>query len=167
MARPLSRLLCRALLLASLGLVVAVLPVRAAQTPEMTAAYTVDTGNAFVDAALRDVNHYVERHPDAFLDELEWFADGNRRQLSTWLAAAGHQGADLYFGCQLAVILERSCAAVMADFDAAGPSGWNGVLEALPQPLSAAQWSTLEDRIRASWQRWARPLPAVPGKRRR
>ena len=159
------RCLPGALLLAVLVTGWAALPATAAQTVEMTAAYRVNTGNAFVDTVLQDINHYVERHPQAFVDELEWFANGNRRQMETWLAAEGHQGADLYFGCQLAMVIERSCAAVMAQFDAAA-GGWQAVLDGLEPRLGRAQWAQLEARIRDSYQRLARPLPAVAGKRR-
>ena len=139
--------------------------VAAAQTTAMTDAYRVDTGHTFVDAALTDINHYVERHPDAFLDELEWYAGAARAPMAAWLARPGQQGADLYFGCQLAALLERSCARVMADFVEAGEGGWSSVLAGLTPPLERSQWAALETRIRASYRRWERPLPVVTRKR--
>lgn len=130
------------------------------QTPEMTLAYRPSTGQPALDAALPDINHYAERHPDAFLDELEWFAGAGRKDMAAWLAVPGHQAADLFLGCHLAAVRGQSCAVLMQAFDAAGEEGWAAVARTLEPRPDRAQWQQVAQRLRDACRRWARPVPA-------
>ena len=49
--------------------------VLAQQTAERSEAYEVQTGDRWLDAQLQDINHYAERYPDAFRDEVARYAN--------------------------------------------------------------------------------------------
>ena len=91
----------------------------AGQTAQMSAAYQPDTGRKDIDAGLVDINYYVERHPDAFVDALHHQSGVARPQLQQWLQQPGRQAADLYLACQLAVIVEQPCQQLLQARDAA------------------------------------------------
>lgn len=132
----------------------------AAQTAEMTAAYRADTGRADIDAGLEDINYYVERHPDAFVDELHHASGVARAQLQQWLEQPGQQAADVYFACQLAAVLEQPCLQLLQAAAQAGPGNWEQALERLDMRPATAQWRQLRQRLQHSYRVWARPLPA-------
>lgn len=148
----------RALILMALLLWPAVLP--AEQTAEMSAAYRADSGRADIDAGLADINQYVERHPDAFVDALHHASGVGRAQLQQWLQQPGRQAADVYLACQLGAVLERPCLPLLQARDAAGEGGWKAALGQLDAGVSAAQWRQVRQRIQHSYRVWARPLPA-------
>ena len=69
----------------------------AEQTPEKSAAYVVDTGDAWVDAQLQDINHYAERYPDSFLDEVARYAGVSRGYIAALMYTHGWQAASSWF----------------------------------------------------------------------
>lgn len=131
----------------------------AEQTAEMSAAYRADTGRADIDAGLADINHYVERHPDAFLDRLHQLTDVPRAQLRQWLLLPQRQAADLYLACELGVQLQLPCQQLLQVRDAAGEQGWQQALAAQQLTLDGGQWRALRQRMQDSYRVWARPLP--------
>lgn len=137
------------------------LPARAAQDAQLPAAWQAATGDARVDAVLSDMNHYVERHPDAFIDELHIHTGVPRQALQDWLVGGQWQGADVYFGCQMAQLLEQPCARLLQARQQAGQAGWKGALSTLEPPPQASHWRALRTRLAASYRHWARPLPAA------
>ena len=136
----------------------------AEQTAEMTSAYRAQSGRADIDAGLVDINYYVERHPDAFLDELHHASGVGRAQLRQWLNQPQRQAADVYFACQLGALLEVPCLQLLQARDAAGEGGWEAALRAQERRLGAGQWRQLRQRFQHSYRVWARPLPAALGK---
>lgn len=154
------------LLLAVLALAPVLWPAmaRAEQTPEMTAAYRAQTGQRGLDAWLADLNHYVERHPDAFLDALHHGTGIARRTLRGWLDTPGRQAADLYLACQLAVLLDTPCPQLLQWRDGAGDTGWQGALAAAgqgepPLRVGAAQWQAVREALARDYRHFARPQP--------
>jgi hypothetical protein len=81
----------RALLLSLLLVPATVL---AQQTAERSAAYEVETGDSWVDAQLQDINHYAERYPDAFLDEVSRYAGVPRGYISALFTTHGWQAGE-------------------------------------------------------------------------
>ena len=77
------------------------LPLLAAaqQTPEKSQAYQVHTGDAWVDAQLQDINHYAERYPESFLDEVARYASVPRDDIAALFSTHGWQAGDIYFAC--------------------------------------------------------------------
>ncbi len=67
--------------------------VLAQQTAERSAAYEVETGDSWVDAQLQDINHYAERYPDAFLDEVSRYAGVPRGYISALFTARTRRAA--------------------------------------------------------------------------
>ncbi|WP_057636994.1 hypothetical protein [Stenotrophomonas ginsengisoli] len=136
----------------------------AEQTAELTAAYRAQSGRADIDAGLSDINYYVERHPDAFVDELHHASGVGRAQLRQWLAQPQRQAADVYFACQLGALLQLPCLQLLQARDAAGEGDWEAALAAQELRLGTAQWRQLRQRFQHSYRVWARPLPAALGK---
>jgi hypothetical protein len=96
----------RALLL---SLLLAPATVLAQQTAERSAAYEVETGDSWVDAQLQDINHYAERYPDAFLDEVSRYAGVPRGYISALFTTHGWQAGDIYFACFWAKASGQTC----------------------------------------------------------
>lgn len=159
-------------------LLLAALPASAEQTPEMT-SYRADTGQRSLDAWLADLNHYVERHPDAFLDALHHGTGVPRSQLQAWLATPGRQAADLYLACHLAQLLGQPCQRLLAlrpvasaqeagteADDADADAGWQQALAgaAAQDPalrVSAAHWQQVREHLARDYRYFARPQPGA------
>ena len=158
----------RAGLLLALALLAPAGDVLAEQTSEMTAAYRAQTGQRSLDAWLADLNHYVERHPEAFLDVLHHGTGIARNQLQRWLQAPGRQAADLYLACHLAVLLEQPCPRLLAVLDAAAGLGWEAALQAAGEAVDGgpaaltvtpAHWRSVRENLTRDYRHFARPQP--------
>lgn len=135
--------------------------VQAQQTAEKSATYEVATGQSWLDARLVDINHYAERYPDSFLDELERYAGVRRGYAQALMADHGWHAADVYFACFWAKVVEGDCRTyVRARTNAADPqAGWRGVLQGSDPKPEQGHWRALRSAIDASYQHWDRPRP--------
>ena len=150
-----------------LGLLVLllVLPALAAaqQTAEKSEAYQVHTGDTWVDAQLQDINHYAERYPDSFLDEVARYAGVSRGYIAALMYTHGWQAGDIYFACFWAHAIERSCrdsvqAWSRAVAEEGQPRRWQAVLDDLPVTPTNLHWRALRHAIVASHDHWDRPV---------
>lgn len=157
--KPLSRLFPM-LLAACLGC----MPAAHAQqhAPEAIEAATPvwqpGTGDDWLDAQLRDIHRYAERHPETFIDELVRYQGADRGQASAWLGAADWRPGELYLACVLADLAERSCAAVLDLRADAEDDQWASVLEALQAQSGSDRFTRIKASVVASYRRWGRPL---------
>lgn len=130
----------------------------AQQTAEKSAAYQVRTGNSWVDTWLQDINHYAERYPDAFLDEVVRYADVPRGYVAALVNTHGWQAADVYFACFWARAIERDCRESVRAFSADPEGGWEAVVTRLPVAPGNLHMRALRHAIVASYRHWDRPI---------
>ena len=130
----------------------------AQQTAEKSEAYVVDTGDAWVDAQLQDINHYAERYPDSFLDEVARYSGVDRGYIAALVNNHGWHAADVYFACFWAKAIQVSCRQVVRAFSAHREGGWEAAVEALPVPPDNLHKRALRHAIVASYRHWARPI---------
>jgi len=154
-----NRTAARCLLLCAL-LLPALAP--AQQTAERSAAYQVETGDAWVDTWLQDINHYAERYPDSFLDELTRYSGVPRGYAAALINTHGWQAADVYFACFWAKAIEVSCRDTVRAFSANAEGGWEAVVERLAVPPKNLHWRALRHAIVASYTHWDRPITWTP-----
>lgn len=119
--------------------------------------YAPRTGDAWVDAHLRDIAVYAERYPDAFADELERYLGVRRNYVLALRLQPGWNGGEVYYACALAQALGQPCRAVVRARTLAGADGWKAVL-ARVQPGAATPPRAVRESIRRSYAHWARPL---------
>lgn len=149
------QILARCLLVCAL-LLPALAP--AQQTAEKSATYAVDTGDAWVDTWLQDINHYAERYPDSFLDELARYSGVPRSYAAALINTHQWHAADVYFACFWAKAVELSCRDTVRAFSADPEGGWDAVVERLPVAPQNAHWRALRHAIVASYTHWDRPI---------
>lgn len=118
------------------------------------------TGSAWIDARLPDMDAYAARYPDAFVDEIVRYHEAPRALVEEALADDGMGAGDVYFACSLAQAIGRPCRAVIDAWRSDRSGGWQGVAER----LEVAQLAGIHRRIRGdiaeSYVRWARPIDA-------
>ncbi|WMJ67612.1 hypothetical protein [Stenotrophomonas sp. 24(2023)] len=148
-------LLLRPLLL-SLLLVPALAP--AQQTAERSDAYQVDTGDAWLDAQLADINHYAERYPDAFLDEVARYSGVSRGYVAALLYSHGWQAGDIYFACFWAKASGQSCRDSVRAFSQDPDGGWEAVVRRLPVKPQNLHLRAVRHAVVASFGHWDRPI---------
>lgn len=148
-----------------LALLLLVLPLAAPaqQTPEKSAAYAVATSDDWVDAQLRDINHYAERYPDSFLDEVSRYAGVPRGYIAALMYTHGWQAGDIYFACFWAHAIGRSCRDSVQAWSRAVPAEgqprqWQDVVQDLPVAPQNLHWRALRHAIVASHDHWDRPV---------
>jgi len=130
----------------------------AQQTEALSAAYTVHTGDAWVDTWLQDVNRYAERYPDSFLDEVSRYADVPRGYVAALVNTHGWQAADVYFACFWAKAIERSCRDSVRAFTSDPQGGWEAVVQRLPVQPENRHWRSVRHAMVASYRHWDRPI---------
>lgn len=130
----------------------------AQQTAEKSAVYQARTGNSWVDTWLQDINHYAERYPDAFLDEVARYADVPRGYVAALVNTHGWQAADVYFACFWARAIERDCRQSVRAFSADPEGGWEAVVTRLPVAPGNLHMRALRHAIVASYRHWDRPI---------
>lgn len=117
------------------------------------------TGDAWVDAALADVNAYGRRYPDAFADELARYHGAPREVVVALLADPAWTPGDVYFACVLAQSIGRSCRYVADEWQAHGSEGWGALAQQLGVEPGSAQFHALKDGFAEAYRRWGRSLP--------
>lgn len=150
-----SRLL-KMLLLLSVLLVPAI--TLAQQTAEKSATYAVATGDAWTDTWLADINHYAERYPDSFLDEVARYSGVDRAYAAALVNNHGWHAADVYFACFWAKAIQLSCREVVRAFSAHRDAGWEAAVQALPVAPDNLHRRALRHAIVASYRHWDRPI---------
>jgi len=130
----------------------------AQQTAERSAAYEVDTGDRWIDAQLRDINHYAERYPDAFLDEVSRYADVSRGYVSALFSTHGWQAGDLYFACFWAKASGQTCRDSVRAFSRDPAGGWQAVVKRMPKAPDNLHYRAVRHAIVASYEHWDRPI---------
>lgn len=141
-----------------LSLLLAPATVLAQQTAERSAAYEVATGDSWVDAQLQDINHYAERYPDAFLDEVSRYADVPRGYISALFTTHGWQAGDIYFACFWAKASGQTCRDSVRAFSQDPDGGWEAVVKRMPTKPDNLHYRAVRHAIVASYQHWDRPI---------
>jgi hypothetical protein len=118
------------------------------------------SGDAWIDARLADIGTYAATYHDAFVDEVVRYRRAPRELVEELLARPGWTPGDVYFACSLALQTGRPCRAV-ADLRQAGPSpDWASIARDLGVTPGSSGYVELRRGIVASYQHWARPVPA-------
>lgn len=119
----------------------------------------IETGDAWVDAQLRDIGLYAARYRDAFVDELVRYHGAPRGGVQQWLARPDWQAGEVYFACSIANVLARPCSEVVAlRQQPDGPAGWQAVLEGLDVDPRSDTFRRVKRGIVTSYRHWARPI---------
>jgi len=141
------------------------LPMLAAaqQSADESAAYRVDTGDAWVDTQLQDINYYAERYPESFLDEVARYGGVSRDYIAALFYTHNWQAGDIYFACFWAKAIEHSCRDSVKAWSRAvpeegEPKRWADVVASLPTKPTNQHWRTLRHAIVASHDHWDRPV---------
>lgn len=145
----------RALLL---SLLLAPATVLAQQTAERSATYEVDTGDAWVDTQLADINHYAERYPDAFLDEVSRYAGVPRGYIAALATTHQWQAGDIYFACFWAKASGQTCRDSVRAFSQDPQGGWEAVVKRMPAKPQNLHYRAVRHAIVASYEHWDRPI---------
>lgn len=127
--------------------------------PAPAAEWAPRTGDAWVDAALADINAYGRRYPDAFADELARYHGAPRDVVSALLAAPAWTPGDVYFACALAQLIGRSCRYVADERQASPGEGWGALAQRLGVKPGSPEFHRLKDGFAGAYGRWGRPLP--------
>jgi len=130
----------------------------AQQTAEKSATYAVHTGDAWVDTWLKDINHYAERYPDSFLDELSRYGNVPRGYAAALINTHGWHAADVYFACFWAKAIERDCRESARAFSADPDGGWEAAVQRLPVAPGNLHMRAVRHAMVASFQHWDRPI---------
>lgn len=116
------------------------------------------SGDAWVDAALLDINHYAARYPDAFADELVRYDSAPRALVEQLLGNRNWTPGDIYFACALGQAAGQPCRAVAARWQQDRASGWAAIARSFGVASDSDAFHRLKRGIVLSYQHWARPL---------
>ena len=143
-----------------LGMLLGLAPsVRAQAQADPADEPRMHTGDAWVDAQLRDIGLYAARYRDAFVDELVRYHGAPRGGVQQWLARPDWQAGEVYFACSIANVLARPCSEVVAlRQQPDGPAGWQAVLDDLDVDPRSDAFRRVKRGIVTSYRHWARPI---------
>lgn len=115
------------------------------------------TGDAWVDAALDDIDDYAARHRDPFVDELVRYQASPRTLAEESLSADTTPG-DLYFACAMAQALGRPCRELLDARRADASAGWADIARQADAKQAGTALARVKRGIVASYDRWGRPI---------
>ena len=120
--------------------------------------WSADTGNAWVDRQLADINLYAERYPDSFIDEVVRYSGARRGYVAALLQQHGWAAGDIYFACFWARASGVDLRTLVRARSASPASSWRDVLASLDAEPENTQLRALRHAIVASYERWDRPI---------
>lgn len=121
-------------------------------------AYQPQSGDAWLDRQLADVNLYAARYPQSFADEMARYYSVPRDYVEAMLQQPSWEAGDILMACALARIVAQPCRAVVREWSRDHAEGWAGVAKRLQVKPGSAQYRKLRRDIEATYSRWARPL---------
>jgi hypothetical protein len=116
------------------------------------------SGDAWVDAALGDINAYGERYRDPFIDEMARYHGAPRDLVADLLVERHWAPGDVYMACGIATILDRPCREVVGEWDRDHGEGWGAVAKRLGIKPGSAEFHRLKKGFVPTYDRWARPI---------
>ena len=147
----------RLLLKLSLMLAIATLaPLLRAQAVDDT--FQPDSGDAWIDRHLVDINVYAARYPDSFADEMTRYYAVPRGYVEALLQQPAWTAGDIFFSCAVAQRVGQPCRALVREWSRDHEEGWAGVIERMGMQPGTPAFGALRDDIKASYARWSRPL---------
>ncbi|MET1023005.1 MAG: hypothetical protein ABWX87_01720 [Pseudoxanthomonas sp.] len=120
--------------------------------------YVADTGDAWIDRRLKDLNAYAPRYPDAFVDEIARYLDVPRAYVIALGQQPGWSPGDVYYACALGKVLAQPCRTVVRARTQDAQDGWKGVASRVAGTGKPVPMRALRDLLRTSYAHWDRPL---------
>jgi hypothetical protein len=116
------------------------------------------TGDAWLDATLVDMDRYAARYPEAFADELNRYDAAPRDLVAELLDAQHWTPGDVYFACALARVAAQPCRAVAAERTRDPAQRWDAIAQQFGVAADSPAFHRLKRGVVLSYERWARPL---------
>lgn len=137
-------------------------PAHRADLAQVAAA---STGDALHDRIIVDADYYAARYPQAFVAELNRYYGLAPEDMSRQLRQGQLSPGNLLYACALAQAATRPCTEIVQQWRQVPSPGWEAIGTAVEVTGDEAQARRLDARLRATYARWARPLPQpVAGK---
>lgn len=121
-------------------------------------AYQPQSGDAWLDRQLADVNLYAARYPQSFADEMARYYSVPRDYVEAMLEQPSWRAGDILMACALAQAVAQPCRAVVREWSRDHAEGWAGVAKRLQAKPGSARYRELRKDIEATYSRWARPI---------
>lgn len=116
------------------------------------------TGDAWLDATLVDMDRYALRFPGAFRDELNRYYAAPRGLLTQLLDARRWPPGDVYLACALARVAAQPCRAVAAARSQQPAQSWAAIALRFGVAVDSPAFHRLKRDAVLSYGHWARPL---------
>lgn len=118
-----------------------------------------DTGDAWLDRQLADIDRYASAYPETFAAEVERYAGASRAYVRGLIAQPGWNAGDAWYACFLARALQTDCRSVVRARARLGrQGGWTGVVAELRAENAADPHYALRLSMADSYRRWGRDL---------
>ena len=124
---------------------------------QQPAAAARETGDAWLDARLADIDAYAATYRDAFVDEVARYHRAPRELVQELLSRPGWTPGDVYLACSLARQAGRPCREV-ADRRAGETADWATLARTLDIAPGSPRFHALKRDVVATYGRWARPI---------
>lgn len=118
-----------------------------------------DTGDAWLDARLADIDRYASQYPETFAAEVERYAGMPRGYVQGLAAQPGWRPGDAWYACFLARSLETDCRSVVRARARLGAAGnWREATAQLRGEDGPDVDVPLRLALADSYRRWDRAL---------
>jgi len=124
---------------------------------QVEAAIWPDTGDAWVDQQLLDINKYAQHYPDAFIDELVRYGSAQPEMVAALLDRNWLPG-DIWLACFWAQIVSINCNQLLQLRQQYRQWAWREILQQLPVKPENLHYRALRHALVASFDHWERPI---------
>jgi len=116
-----------------------------------------NTGDTWVDKQLIDINHYAQRYPEAFVDELVRYGNVQRETVQALLNRNWRPG-DIWFACFWAQVVDINCHQILQLRHHQQQLDWLAIIQQLPIAPENLHYRALRHALVASFDHWERPI---------
>lgn len=123
-----------------------------------SARWSPQTGDAWLDARLDDMNAYAVRYPDAFVEEIARYHEVPREVAQALVADRRWTPGDAYMACAVAEVAGRACRDVAGEWRRDHAEGWQAVAARIGVEKGSDAFERLRRGVVHAYDRWNRPV---------
>jgi hypothetical protein len=129
----------------------------AAAAQAQTARSSINTGDAWLDGRMGEVDSYGRRHRDPFVTEVVTLG-APRSLVVDLLDTRGWSPGDIYMACSIANVVGVGCARVVERYEASPGRGWGRIAQDMGIKPGSPEFHALKRGTVSTYNRWGYPI---------
>jgi hypothetical protein len=118
-----------------------------AYADEYAFGFNPQTGDAWMDVQLRDMNVYTRGNTDGFIDDIVISFGAPRQIIREYVVDRRWAPGDVYYACALAYEMHRPCLDNLREYDKNNGKGWGVIAKRMGIKPGSSEFQALKGRV--------------------